>query len=681
MQPLTSEDPAAVGRYRLVARLGAGGMGRVYLARSPGGRDVALKVVHRDIAADPRFRQRFAREADIAQRVSGAFTAAVLDADPEAEVPWLATEYLAGPTLSAAVRRAGPLTESALAPLAAALAEALDAIHRAGLVHRDLKPGNILLSAQGPRVIDFGIAAAADGVALTRTGEAFGTLGYASPEQVQAAGTGPAGDVFSLGGVLLFAATGRPPFGTGAAATLVYRVVHEDPDLTGVPDRFRDLVAACLDKRPGRRPTPRQILRTLPPVGEADGWLPAPVVEQIDEHERTLVDVTVRARRRAWRWPRLAAAGAGVTAAALAVLLAARLLAAEDTATAAEPLPDPTRIDRPLISDPPDLGFAALGEDGTTVAWAGEWAADGLDVEFGGEIRALQLPEYPGAVRVPRGINVRNQALRFPAMPSSLAVSPYNGTVGFGMPGAHGEVIFMDDDVDSGGSSFLLAGDDEMAAENGVTALAFAPESADAVAGMARGSVIVLDSGTGEESHSLRHGRAPVTAADYSPDGGRIATGDAEGVVRVWDAATGDEEGAFVLDPARPVRQIEFTSGPVVARGGEESVAEAATDVAGTGFGPVVAWTPGDDAPVTLLGEGPRVTTMAADGDRDLLAYAVWRDEEPHVYLRRLSDPAVDPVEFHWIDGPPVAMEFTADGLLSTVSRDGQAARWEMRPR
>ncbi|MEV0661723.1 bifunctional protein-serine/threonine kinase/phosphatase [Actinomadura luteofluorescens] len=276
---LTAQDPRQVAGYRILRRLGEGGMGRVYLARSRGGRRVALKVVLPHLAETPGFRARFDREVRAARLVSGGFTAPVLDADPDADPPWLATSYVSGPSLREAVRRHGPLPLLTLETLAAGLAEAVAAVHSAGLVHRDLKPSNILLAADGPRVIDFGIVrnAVGDTTGLTRTGAMIGTPQYMSPEQFRGEPVGPATDVFSLGAVLVFAATGSPPFGSGDAATLGYRIVHTEPDLTRIPESLRSLVRACLHKEAHRRPLPDRLLEDLGDqiLDYEDSWLPA----------------------------------------------------------------------------------------------------------------------------------------------------------------------------------------------------------------------------------------------------------------------------------------------------------------------------------------------------------------------------------------------------------------------
>ncbi|WP_243726273.1 serine/threonine-protein kinase, partial [Actinomadura rubrisoli] len=273
-----------IGRYRLAGRLGAGGMGEVFFGYSPGGRAVAVKVVRAELGSDAQFRRRFAREAEAARKVGGFHTAQVVDIDLDADPPWLVTAYVAGPSLAAVVAEHGALPEHSLRVLGAGLAEALEAIHAVGLVHRDLKPSNILLAADGPRVIDFGIAQALEGTALTVPGGSIGTPGFMAPEHIRGAGAGPPSDVFALGAVLCHAA-GVRPFGDGPAHTLLYRIVHGEPDLTGVPDGIRDLVAACLTKDPAGRPSPTEIVERLGPDGTISEWLPAPVTRMVGRHQ------------------------------------------------------------------------------------------------------------------------------------------------------------------------------------------------------------------------------------------------------------------------------------------------------------------------------------------------------------------------------------------------------------
>ncbi|MFF3390975.1 MFS transporter [Streptomyces sp. NPDC002669] len=302
MIPLAAEDPAHIGPYRLIARLGAGGMGLVYLGRSEVGRTVAVKVVQAEYAAQAEFRRRFAREVAAARRVGGNWTADVLDADTGAEVPWVATQYVPGPDLTTVVADDyGPLPEHSVRVLANRLALALRAVHEAGLIHRDLKPSNVLVTVDGPRVIDFGIARAMDSLAgdslHTRTGMLIGSPGFMSPEQVRGRELTPASDVFCLGAVLVYAATGRLLFGateTGLNAHL-FQIAEDEPDLTGVPESLVDLVRACLDKDPAGRPTPAEISAR---TGGDDGgvWLPGEVLAQLGRRAAQLLDYVPAAR-------------------------------------------------------------------------------------------------------------------------------------------------------------------------------------------------------------------------------------------------------------------------------------------------------------------------------------------------------------------------------------------------
>ncbi|WP_052808891.1 MFS transporter [Streptomyces natalensis] len=296
MDQLIPSDPTHIGPYRLIARLGAGGMGLVYLGRSAAGRTVAVKVVQDEHAQHPEFRRRFAREVAAARRVGGSWTAAVLDADTEAAVPWVATQYIPGPDLTTVVANDfGPLPENSVRVLANRLALALQAVHAAGLIHRDLKPSNVLVTVDGPRVIDFGIARAMDTLAgdslHTRTGMLIGSPGFMSPEQVRGLELTPASDVFCLGAVLVYAATGRLLFGateTGLNAHL-FRIAEDEADLTGVPEPLLDLVRACLAKDPAERPTLQQVAARTD--ADADGeWLPGAVLAQLGRHAANLLD-------------------------------------------------------------------------------------------------------------------------------------------------------------------------------------------------------------------------------------------------------------------------------------------------------------------------------------------------------------------------------------------------------
>ncbi|MEU8886988.1 protein kinase [Streptomyces sp. NPDC048442] len=298
MEKLGPSDPQRIGAYRLLARLGAGGMGQVYLARSDRGRTVAVKLVRRELAEQEEFRSRFRQEVQAARRVGGRWTAPVLDANTEAEVPWVATGYVAGPTLQQVVSGGhGPLPERSVLVLAAGLTHALQDIHSAGLIHRDLKPSNVLVTIDGPRVIDFGIARALETVTdsgLTRTGALVGSPGFMAPEQIRGDRVTAACDVFCLGSVLSYAATGKLPFGTAHSGVhaLMFRIAQEAPDLSEVPESLHDLIRDCLQKPPAARPTLDQLLtRTGPGPTPGDPWLPASLVAQLGIHAVQLLDL------------------------------------------------------------------------------------------------------------------------------------------------------------------------------------------------------------------------------------------------------------------------------------------------------------------------------------------------------------------------------------------------------
>jgi Protein kinase domain/F5/8 type C domain len=373
MQPLTSDDPAKVGNYRLQARLGAGGMGRVYLAYTPAGRPVALKVVRSELSHDRDFRVRFRQEIQAAQRVRGLYTAELIDADPAATPPWLVTAYVPGPSLEDVIDNDGPMPEAMVFRLIAGVAEALQAIHAAGVIHRDLKPSNVLLAPDGPRVIDFGIARALAAMPLTRSGIMMGSPDFLSPEQILDRPITPAIDVFALGALAAFAATGRLPFGQGNMTEVAHRVVHEPPDLAGCPVGLLTLIEACLEKTAETRPAPGRVLefclaRTTEltsPSQPWPAWGPAgPATAALPDLAQPVAgglaaggDVSAGRRRLP-----LAAAGlaAAIVAAAVIVIAMTSHLAAESTVGSASAAHHPvtraarttTRLRRPTMAKP-----------------------------------------------------------------------------------------------------------------------------------------------------------------------------------------------------------------------------------------------------------------------------------------------------------------------------------------
>jgi len=360
---LSQGDPAEIGGYRLVAQLGAGGMGQVFLATTPSGRRLAIKMIHAEYARTAEFRRRFQHEVAAVQKVQSLYTAPVIDADTTAARPWLATAYVPGPSLDKAVAAHGPLPIATVLNIACGVAEALQAIHAAGVVHRDLKPSNVLLAPDGPRVIDFGIAKAIDATPLTGTGVRVGTPVFMAPEQALGHPSTPALDVFALGGLIHYAATGRPAFGEGPDAAVLYRVVHDEPPLDDCPPQLRELVAHCLAKDPAQRPTPHELVTRLRTHAQPTPgvWLPPAVSRVLPAYEA--VPSAPRAPRKVGL--RFLAA----TTAAVAVLsaTATALLLPRDAPTTSQAQPSPNvtiTVTRPVedgaaVSQTPDAGQTA----------------------------------------------------------------------------------------------------------------------------------------------------------------------------------------------------------------------------------------------------------------------------------------------------------------------------------
>ncbi|MEU2050151.1 serine/threonine-protein kinase, partial [Streptomyces albidoflavus] len=308
VEQLTQHDPRRIGPFEVLSRLGAGGMGLVYLARSASGRRVAIKTVRTELAEDQLFRVRFTREVEAARAVSGFYTAAVVDADPRAPVPWLATAYVPAPSLEEIVNECGPLPAPAVRWLAAGIAEALQSIHGAGLVHRDLKPSNVLVVEDGPRVIDFGIASGVSNTRLTMTNVAVGTPAYMSPEQAKdSRSVTGASDVFSLGSTLVFAATGHAPYHGANPVETVFMLLREGPDLEGLPEELRPLIESCMQMEAPLRPSPADLQAQLAPhlfgsgsddSGTASAWLPESAVGLIEERRGGRVAVSTGNRGR-----------------------------------------------------------------------------------------------------------------------------------------------------------------------------------------------------------------------------------------------------------------------------------------------------------------------------------------------------------------------------------------------
>ncbi|RBM17053.1 hypothetical protein DEH69_15790 [Streptomyces sp. PT12] len=599
-----------MGRYRIVSRLGSGGMGRVYLGRSPSGRGVAVKVVRPELADDADFRRRFAREVSAARRVTGFFTAAVVDADPDGSPPWLATAFVPGRSLEAAIRAGGPWGERPVLALAAGLAEALEAIHGVGVIHRDLKPSNVLLAEDGPRVIDFGISVAAEASVLTRTGMIVGTPGFMSPEQLTGKPVGPASDVFSLGAVLGYTATGANPFGTGSAHALNFRAVYEEPELGDLPPGLA-VIRRCLAKDPDQRPA----------VGELLDQLAAAIAEgDADGDERTAVLRAVREST----WPPAAAPGPAhgtasaraeqqrllasalrallrhraavqeqrrVAAAELRSLSARRAAAAEVAATAAEvaaaapapvpaPQPPPQRP-RPPRRQPPTptqrptrrgalrtlLGAASV----VAIGGGGALAWRAFAPEDSGETRAARWDIAPGGALSPPA--VAGETVYFGDEGGFLhAVNAASGEErwtfptggGVAEPVVAGGVVLV-----AGGNGILYAVD----AASGVERWSFPLNGEAAPALVAGGDAYVSVRDVGVLALGTESARERWTV----PAGGAMTPVAAVGLIHVPTS-----DGLVALHPATGERRWTFASTaaatPAAATGGVVCYATAGPD-------------------------------------------------------------------------------------------------------
>ncbi|MFI6504467.1 WD40 repeat domain-containing serine/threonine protein kinase [Nonomuraea typhae] len=492
MKPLQPGDPRQIGGYLLEARLGAGGMGQVFLGTSPGGRQVAVKVIRAEHADDARFRQRFAREVEAARRVGGFHTAQLVDADPEAPSPWLVTAFVPGPTLHQAVDEQGPLAPAEVHALAVGLAEGLAAIHACGLVHRDLKPGNVIMAADGPRIIDFGIAHAADLTAMTSHHVVVGSYAYMSPEQVLGEAPGPASDVFSLGCVLAYAAVGRSLFEASSIPAIVHRVLHDEPDLSALPGPVRALVAACVVKDPGTRVTLEKIIAAPERVA-------APVLPP--RPSRTTGDTVTR--------------GA-------ATMVATRQYPAAAAATA------PAVPRRHLIIG----GIVAAGAAVVGVAPAVAL----LRGDVGKRVAAAppvppttrKAPRMAGVMPPSRTITVGDVRL------DQIAFSPNGRT----LAGAGGDIAIRMWDVDSGSLTDTLTGHDRI-----VTAIAFSPDER-RLASTGRDAVLIWNL-VYRTAQPVQISPG-VSSLSFSPDSRTLAGAGAIGYL--WDVETGRRRATYDVD-------------------------------------------------------------------------------------------------------------------------------------
>ncbi|WP_371654024.1 MULTISPECIES: protein kinase domain-containing protein [unclassified Streptomyces] len=631
-----AEHPEYAGQYLLESTLGTGGMGVVHLAASASGLRLAVKVVHAQHAKDPEFRARFRQEVSAARRVSGAFTASVVDADPTAERPWMATLYIPGPTLAEEVKRNGPLAPSQIRRLGAGLAEALRDIHRAGVVHRDLKPSNVLLAADGPKVIDFGISRPYDSDLRTETGKLIGTPPFMAPEQFQSPReVGPAADVFAMGAVLVHAATGNGPFDSESHYIVAYQVVHNEPDLTGVPDDLVPLLRSCLAKKPEDRPTPDELMAELRsaaygteafiptqrfrnpvekvpgrpwPGGEEDGSSDVPT------HKRAAAEPSA-APRRARRPLRWAAAGAALAAVVAGGVLGVRMGAGEDDGGARQTGP--------------------TGQEARRAAAFTPWAVPLAGGGGGNRMPACSLAGAGGAL--------------YCAAPGVTAAR---------LDPANGRVLWS---VKAKGATGRVADDGQPRVSGGLVLVAPAGS----------GHLAALDPATGATRWTRP---VPAHAALAFSDTSVVFTADS-GEVRCLDSATGKERWHG--------RPAAATAQWVAAPGGTAlyavSVAENAATSLVTAVAPdtgKVLWTkrlPGSLGPVGVAGGA--LALLAADTDS--FTTAVVRLDTATRAVRRTPLPAPVDQAQATVDGDTVYV-FGAGGSLLAVDAGRGAQLWRL---
>ncbi|GAB3482945.1 WD40 repeat domain-containing serine/threonine protein kinase [Nocardiopsis coralliicola] len=576
LEGLEPADPERIGGYRLTRRLGEGGMGRVYLGSTASGRQVAIKVIRPALAREEGFRARFSREVEAARRVGGFHTAPVVDADPDGEPAWVATAYIPGPTLDRAVRDEGPLPSAALRTLAAGLAEGLQAVHACGLVHRDLKPGNIILSADGPRIIDFGIARPMDSESLTTHEAVFGTLPYMSPEQTENSHVGPASDLFSLGTVLAFAATGTNPFNGDSMAATVRRLIGPPPDPGDMDPEIRALTAECWNHVPHRRPTAEAVLARFaahidrpadPPPGTprepAGGIGPDAVTHAAGPPAPTFLEPTRRVAGAPTRTPADGAAAARSGGSRRRALwIAASAFVAVSTAAA--------------------VGAVALRAQGDNAAPAGD---------AGGPELAATFAEYEEWV----------VTVAFSPDGSTLVTAYEGGTVELWDTGSweRDRTLIEEDDLLTQGSP--------VAAFNGAGDL------------LATGgeSLEVWDTGTWEKTQTLED-EDWITAVALTTGGDTVAASDPVGRVRLWDTATGAESAEF-SGPGDYMTSVAYSpDASVIATSTAVDTSEVVEDSDG---GAIRLWDAATLEEVdALVTEGPSYEAVVFSPDNSMLA-------------------------------------------------------------
>ncbi|WP_412519148.1 serine/threonine protein kinase [Actinomadura madurae] len=633
MEALQDGDPGRIGPYRLEGRLGAGGMGEVFLGVSSGGRRVAVKVIRAEHLDRPEFRVRFAREVEAARKVGGFYTAQVVDADPEADEPWMATAYIPGPSL----RDVAPLPPAEVARLGAALAEGLAAIHASGLVHRDLKPGNVIMSEDGPRIIDFGIARAVEAGSLTADGAVLGTYAYMAPEQVLGDRSGPPADVFALGCVLAFAATGRSPYDAATIPAIVHRVLHEEPGLAGLAESLRPLVAACLTKDPADRPATDRILAHLadPATAPLAACPATPDADRTVERGTMQVTRVTGAARPTGRIPRrtmLVGAAAAVAAAGASAFLLTRGDGRPRAARAEDAMLPPTTT---LFKDGQPVERVALSPDGRILVCGGPQAKT---VYLWGPAAGNVIHELsaPGGVA----------ALAFSPDGKLLATGHTNATVVLWdvesadarqprpLRTLHAEetgaLAFSPDGLTVAGPNRLWSiatGDTlgDLSGADGVRAVVFSRDGRRVMAGMEGdpGSVRVWDVRTrGPITDVPDRGRTSSLA--LTPDGRTLVSAGGGATIRLWDAARVRIIGVLDSGQTGDVTDVAVSAdGKVLAGAGDDFIVRL-WDLAARRM------------TATLAGSGGRISGLALATDGRTVVGGSVRSGQAAVNLWRL---------------------------------------------